>query len=70
MHIRHVDLRSDSGMELLKLGDELEVIVLNVGLPVNGRPYSARVGGHGYVHVCVTQCVYCKWRATEASICT
>ena len=58
MHIRHVDLRSDSGMELLKLGDELEVIVLNVGLPVNGRPYSARVGGHGYVHVCDTMCVH------------
>ena len=58
MHIRHVDLRSDSGMELLKLGDELEVIVLNVGLPVNGRPYSARVDGHGYVHVCDTMCVH------------
>ena len=58
----HVDLRSDSGMELLKLGDELEVIVLNVGLPVNGRPYSARVGGHGYVHVCMWHMVCtCEW---------
>ena len=46
MYVWHVDSRSDSGIELLKLGDELEVIVLNVGLPVNGRPYSARVGGH------------------------
>ena len=34
----YADSRSDSGMELLKLGEELEVIVLNVGLPVNGRP--------------------------------
>ena len=38
------DSRSDSGMELLRLGDELEVIVLRVGLPANGRPYSAGGG--------------------------
>ena len=34
------DVRSDSGMELVRLGEELEVIVLRVGLPVNGRPYA------------------------------
>ena len=33
-------LRSDSGMEDEREGDEFEVIVLSVGLPVNGRPYS------------------------------
>lgn len=32
--------RSDSGMDEARDGDELEVIVLSVGLPVNGRPYS------------------------------
>ena len=30
---------SDSGMELVKLGDELDAIVLRVGLPANCRPY-------------------------------
>ena len=30
---------SDSGMELEKLGEELDVIVLRVGLPANCRPY-------------------------------
>ena len=30
--------RSDSGTELATLGEEFEVIVLSVGLPVNGRP--------------------------------
>ena len=34
------NVRSDSGMELVRLGEELEVIVLSVGLPVNGRPYA------------------------------
>ena len=33
--------RSDSGIEEEREGEELEVIVLNVGLPVKGRPYSA-----------------------------
>ena len=28
-------VRSDSGMELFRLGEELEVIVLSVGLPAN-----------------------------------
>ena len=30
--------RSDSGTELVTLGEEFEVMVLRVGLPVNGRP--------------------------------
>ena len=30
--------RSDSGTELVTLGDEFEVMVERVGLPVNGRP--------------------------------
>ena len=31
--------RSDSGMEEVRLGEELEVIVDSVGLPANWRPY-------------------------------
>lgn len=43
------NIRSDSGTELVILGDEFEVIVLRVGLPVNGRaPYAkSPVGGRG-----------------------
>ena len=37
--VRRAASLSDSGTELVILGDELEVIVLRVGLPVNGRPY-------------------------------
>ena len=49
-----IDSRSDSGMELLRLGDELEVIVLRVGLPANGRPYSAGGGCKVYnMNVCI-----------------
>ena len=45
MHVWECDIRSDSGMELVRLGEELEVMVLSVGLPVNGRPYSPSEGG-------------------------
>ena len=35
------NIRSDSGTELVILGDEFDVMVLRVGLPVNGRaPYA------------------------------
>ena len=38
-HVESI-LLSDSGMELTRLGEDTEVIVLSVGLPVNGRLYS------------------------------
>ena len=34
-------------MEELREGEELEVMVLNVGLPVKGRPYSPGVEEDG-----------------------
>ena len=33
---------SDSGIEEAREGEEFEVMVLKVGLPVNGRPYSPK----------------------------
>ena len=36
--------RSDSGIEEAKEGEEFDVIVLSVGLPVKGRPYSPAEG--------------------------
>lgn len=55
---------SDSGMEEVREGEELEVMVLRVGLPVNGRiPYSPRCA-----LVCITHALGSKGRIGSAII--
>ena len=54
---------SDSGIEELREGEELEVMVLRVGLPVKGRiPYSPR-----WALVCMTQALGSRGRIGSAT---
>ena len=53
---------SDSGIEEVREGEEFEVMVLRVGLPVKGRvPYSAR-----WALVCITHALGSKGRIGSA----